>query len=96
MYFFVGLLLLISKQLTADELLIVVAKDSQVKTISTHQLENIFRRKARINEQGGRWIPINLGIENPVRVAFAKSLFRKRPEEMESFWNIQYFTTKGL
>jgi len=93
-HFCIVLILLCSHRLVADELLIIVAKDSAVTTINSRQLERIFRRKTLINQQGERWVPINLGIDNPLRLAFSKRLFKQRPAEMETFWNIQYF--KGI
>ena len=90
----VVLMLLFSQQLVADELLIIVAKDSAISQINSRQLERIFRRKTLINQQGERWVPINLGIDNPLRLAFSRRLFKQLPTEMEAFWNIQYF--KGI
>ena len=90
----VVLTLLFSQRLVADELLIVVARDSAVTKINSRQLERIFRRKILINQLGDRWVPINLGIENPIRLAFSKRLFKQSPAEMEAFWNVQYF--KGI
>ena len=87
-------MLLFCHRLVADELLIIVAKDSAVTTINSRQLERVFRRKTLINQQGEGWIPINLGIENPLRLAFSKRLFKQPPVEMEAFWNVQYF--KGI
>jgi len=84
-------LLFFSQQLIADELFIVVAKDSSIMQINIRQLEHIYRRKTRINKQGERWVPINLGVKNALRQAFSEKLFKQRPEEMEGFWNIQYF-----
>ena len=88
------LLLIFSHQLIADELLIIVAKDSAVTQINYRQLERIYRRKTRINKQGERWVPINLAINNPLRLAFSKRLFKQQPVDMEAFWNVQYF--KGI
>ena len=87
-------MLLCSHRLVADELLIIVAKDSAISQINSRQLERIFRRKSLINQRGERWVPINLGIDNPLRLAFSKRLFKQSPIEMETFWNIQYF--KGI
>jgi len=87
-------LLFFSQQLIADELFIVVAKDSSIMQINIRQLEHIYRRKTRINKQGERWVPINLGVKNALRQTFSAKLFKQRPEEMEAFWNIQYF--KGI
>ena len=88
------LVLLFSPLLVADELLIIVAKDSTILQINSRQLERVFRRKTLITQQGERWVPINLGIDNPLRLAFSKRLFNQAPAEMEAFWNIQYF--KGI
>jgi ABC-type phosphate transport system substrate-binding protein len=93
-HFCIVLILLCSHRLVADELLIIVAKDSAITKINSRQLERIFRRKTLINQQGEGWVPINLGIDNPLRLAFSKRLFKQRPAEMETFWNIQYF--KGI
>jgi ABC-type phosphate transport system substrate-binding protein len=87
-------MLLCSHRLVADELLIIVAKDSAISQINSRQLERIFRRKSLINQRGERWVPINLGIDNTLRLAFSKRLFKQLPVEMETFWNIQYF--KGI
>ncbi|MDQ7091290.1 MAG: hypothetical protein Q9M50_11775 [Methylococcales bacterium] len=75
----------------ADKILIIVAKDSEITTLTRKQLENIFRKKTLLNVNNERWVPINLIIDDPLRQAFSKKIFKQRPEEMESFWNIQYF-----
>ncbi len=93
-HFFIVLMLLCSHRLVAGELLVIVAENSAVTRVSSRQLERIFRRKTLINQQGERWVPVNLGVTNPLRLAFSKRLFKQRPAEMESFWNIQYF--KGI
>lgn len=59
--------------------------------MSIKRLENIFLRKTLLNGSGTRWIPLNLSPEHPVRQAFSQSLLKKRPEELESYWNEQYF-----
>jgi ABC-type phosphate transport system substrate-binding protein len=93
-HFFIFLMLLCSHQLVAGELLIVIAKDSAVTQVDSRQLERIFRRKTLINQHGERWVPVNLGIDNALRLVFSKKLFKQHPAEMESFWNVQYF--KGI
>jgi hypothetical protein len=40
---------------------------------------------------GSRWIPLNLPSTHELRRAFSISLFKKLPEEQESYWNEQYF-----
>lgn len=75
----------------ADEIFVITAEKPLLKEISIKQLENIFLRKTLLNEAGVRWIPLNLSPDDPVRLAFSQSLFKKRPEAMESYWNEQYF-----
>ena len=86
--------LIFCQSLAADEIFIVVAADSTIISLNKRQLEHIYSRKTQINKQGKRWVPINLDISNPLRIAFTEKLFKQRPENMEAFWNIQYF--KGI
>jgi hypothetical protein len=44
-----------------------------------------------LNDSGQRWIPLNLAPDDPVRLAFSHSLYKKSPQDMESYWNEQYF-----
>jgi ABC-type phosphate transport system substrate-binding protein len=88
------LLLFFSHSLVADEFLVVVAKNLIITQMNKQEVERIFRRKTRINKQGKRWVPVNLEINNPLRQAFSKKLFKQSPEAMEAFWNVQYF--KGI
>lgn len=76
---------------SADEILIITRPETALKDISIKRLENIFLRKTLLNSSGTRWIPLNLSPEHPLRQAFSLSLFNKRPEAMESYWNEQYF-----
>lgn len=75
----------------ADEILVVVGKSSPIEKISIKQLENIYRRKTFITEEGARWNPINLSANHPLRMAFAQKIFQQPPEVMEAYWNVQYF-----
>jgi ABC-type phosphate transport system substrate-binding protein len=88
------LLLFFSQPLVADEFLVVVAKDSINTQLTRQEVARIFQRKTRINKQRKRWVPVNLEIDNPLRQAFSKKLFKQSPEAMEAFWNVQYF--KGI
>lgn len=75
----------------ADEILVITQPNTALKDFSTKKLENIFLRKTLLNDSGIRWIPLNLGTEHPLRQAFSLSLFKKRPEALETYWNEQYF-----
>ena len=44
-----------------------------------------------MDDEGNRWIPLNLSLEEPLRRRFSQFLFAVSPEEHEEYWNIQYF-----
>lgn len=59
--------------------------------MSINKLENIYLKKIQVNESGTRWIPLNLNTDNPVRMAFTQTLLKLESDELESYWNEQYF-----
>jgi hypothetical protein len=75
----------------ADEILVITGYQTELKNASIKQLKNIFLRQTLLNESGTRWIPLNLSPSHPLRLAFSQSLFKQLPEDMESYWNEQYF-----
>ncbi len=75
----------------ADEILVITQPKTTLKDMSIKRLENVFLRKTLLNDSGTRWIPLNLSPEHPLRQAFSLSLFKKRPEALEVYWNEQYF-----
>jgi len=85
------LLLLSASPAIADEILVVTGLQVEVKDMSMKRVENIFLKKTLVNQQGIRWIPLNLNPDHPLRQAFSQTLFKQRPEDMEAYWNDQYF-----
>jgi hypothetical protein len=85
------LLLLSVTPAVADEIFIVTGLQVEVKEMTLKKLENIFLKKTLVNQQGTRWIPLNLNPEHPLRQAFSQTLFKQRPEDLEAYWNSQYF-----
>ncbi len=78
----------------ADQILVIANKQTLVSKLNQKRLADIYKRKVLINEEGKRWLPLNMGSDHPLRRAFSKKLFNRLPEQMESYWNIQYF--KGI
>ncbi len=85
------LLLLSVSPVLADEIFVVTGHQVDVNELTLKRLENIFLKKTLVNSQGIRWIPLNLNADNPIRQAFSQTLFKQRPEDMEAYWNSQYF-----
>jgi hypothetical protein len=90
MRLFILLLLSVSPTL-ADEILVVTGHQVEAKEMTLKRVENIFLKKTLVNSQGTRWIPLNLNPDHPIRQAFSQTLFKQRPEDMEAYWNDQYF-----
>jgi ABC-type phosphate transport system substrate-binding protein len=74
-----------------NSILVITHRDLPAEQMTIKQLKNIFRRKILVNQQGVRWVPLNLSAEHPLRRAFSEKVFEMQPEEMETYWNEQYF-----
>jgi hypothetical protein len=85
------LLLLSISPVLADEILVVTGLQVDIKDITMKRVENIFLKKTLVNAQGTRWIPLNLNPDHPLRQAFSQTVFKQKPEDMEIYWNDQYF-----
>ncbi|WP_235282122.1 hypothetical protein [Methyloterricola oryzae] len=75
----------------SDDLAVVIAAQSPVDRLSPGAIRLIFNRKSLLDGNGNRWIPVNLPPADPARRAFSQALFGAMPEEMEEYWNIEYF-----
>lgn len=74
-----------------DMLLIVTHRNNPLKTISFETLKQVFLRKTLLDSNGNRWIPLNLPVSHDLRRDFYLALFNKSPEDLEEYWNEQYF-----
>jgi hypothetical protein len=79
--------------LKAEVLIAVVAHpgDSWQANAGKLLLANIYRRKLTINDLAVPYVPVNLPAADPLRRAFTRSLFGQSPEDMQGYWNQQYF-----
>jgi ABC-type phosphate transport system substrate-binding protein len=85
------LALLLLPTVNADEIVVITGLQTPLKNASIKQLKNIFLRKSLLSESRLRWIPLNLKPDDPLRVAFSKSLLNRDPDDLEAYWNEQYF-----
>jgi ABC-type phosphate transport system substrate-binding protein len=74
-----------------EPLAVIVAADSPLTNLPLETVKLIYNRKKQVDAAGRRWIPINLPVADPLRRAFALALFSTLPEDLETYWNIQYF-----
>lgn len=78
----------------ADEIVVITARDSPISSLTIKAIRRIYRKETLIDGNGTKWVPVNLSTDHRIRQAFSLDLFNKRPEEMELYWNAQYF--KGI
>lgn len=77
---------------SADEpLAIITSENNPLSKLSLDELKLIYLRKKPMNDEGLRWIPLNLPLADPLRRGFSLSLFAALPEDQDDYWNIQYF-----
>jgi len=76
------------------ELVVIVPASSPIEHLTLKQLARIYRRKILLGPSGTPWFPLNLPATHPLRTAFSKKVLGRLPEEMETYWNTQYF--KGI
>jgi hypothetical protein len=91
--FLAAYIIVMPPQIAADHeaLAIVVMHSSPLVRLSLDTLKQVYLRKTLLDKNGKRWIPLNLQVSDKLRQSFSLALFKKRPEEQESYWNEQYF-----
>ncbi|HEB77304.1 MAG TPA: hypothetical protein ENI90_02110 [Methylothermaceae bacterium] len=69
----------------------MVSADRPYPNLTTKQLARIYLRKQLLGPGGVPWRPLNLPASHPLRRVFSSRVLGRSPEELESYWNIQYF-----
>ncbi len=59
--------------------------------ISAVQVQGLFARKRLLWDGELAVVPVNLAASHPVRRAFSLGVFKRSPEQMQDYWNEQYF-----
>jgi ABC-type phosphate transport system substrate-binding protein len=68
------------------ETVVIMATSSAVTQVSRDEVINIFTGRYRRLANGTAVIPVEPGIDSPVRRAFYKSLLGKTVSEMRAYW----------
>ena len=75
-----------------ERIAVIVSETSPVKdALSREELASIYRRKKLFWGNSSTIIPLNLPVTHPLRQSFSRTVLGESPEEMESYWNTQYF-----
>jgi ABC-type phosphate transport system substrate-binding protein len=64
---------------------------SQAAPLSPTLVAGIFARKRQLWSDRSTIVPVNLPASHPLRRNFSRWVFDKTPEEMQDYWNDQYF-----
>lgn len=83
--------LALANPVAAESLAVVAAAHSPLDKLTPDAVRLIFNRKRLVDPQGQRWIPVNLPATDPLRRGFSQALFDALPEDLEDYWNNQYF-----
>ena len=71
----------------------VIAARGQAETapLSPPLVAGIFARKRQLWRDRTAIVPVNLPASHPLRRNFSRWVFGRTPEEMQDYWNDQYF-----
>ncbi len=75
----------------AEPVVVVVAAADSRARIDPGELAGIFRRKIRMDGEGRPVVPVNLPAAHPLRRLFSLAVFGRLPEDLQAYWNEQYF-----
>lgn len=90
--FFVAVCLLACMSAAAaEDIVVIVARDAPTQAPDAGTLRDIYLKKIFLDAAGHRLIPVNLPADAPLREAFSQALFRKSSDELQGYWNQNYF-----
>lgn len=75
----------------AADLVVIVADDAPEEMLDEGTLRDIYLKKIFLDAGGHRRIPVNLPADAPLREAFTHALFHKSGDELQDYWNQNYF-----
>ena len=72
-------------------IVIVVGHRSSVQAVTRDELREMYLKRRRIWPSGSPAVPVNLPAQDPVRIAFSLRVLGRRPEQLMTHWDRQYF-----
>lgn len=87
--------LLAAAPAAADEVVAVVSAKSEVATLTTNQLVDIFLGKQTRFPNGTPALPVDQAEGNDVRDEFYKRFAGRSPAQLKAYWSKLIFTGKG-
>ncbi|MBI5461836.1 MAG: hypothetical protein HY941_06595 [Gammaproteobacteria bacterium] len=87
---FSGLLAWAMPALSTD-IAVIVSRDAASQTLNAGTLHDIYLKKIFLDASGRKFIPLNLPADAPLREAFSQALFHQGSDELQDYWNQNYF-----
>lgn len=75
----------------ADGIAVIVAADSVPIKLNRRLLRDLYLKKLLIDAHGQTFVPVNLPPENPLRRSLTGTLFSRNAQQLQDYWNQQYF-----
>ena len=86
------LLVILPELLPAEQMLaVIVSASSTPDPPSKEDLARIYRRQKLLWADHTRIVPVNLPADHPLRRSFSRLVLGALPEELDAYWNAQYF-----
>jgi len=83
--------ILLAQAQASEQITVIVRASHSTDTLSQEDLARIYRGKKLFWENGTRIIPVNLAASHSCRKRFSRLVLGLLPEEMQEYWNAQYF-----
>lgn len=74
-----------------DRVAVIVHKGSAPTRFKPEEVARMYLRKKLFWDDGTRVIPVNLPADHPLRRGFSHLMLGALPEDLEEYWNSQYF-----
>jgi len=75
----------------SEDPIAVIVSSTHAKGLNKESLVLLFKRKKLFWSDGSRAQPVNLPASHPLRRSFSQAVLGHTPEELEKYWNDQYF-----
>lgn len=70
---------------------VVAVSSAESLALTPAGVANIFRRKSQFWGDRMPIVPVNLPASHPLRLDFSQRIFGRSPQELQDYWNDQYF-----
>lgn len=73
------------------QIAIITAPNGPQLAFDRNTLRDVFLKKIFVDQHGLRLTPVNLPTDSPLRDAFARSIIHMHDEQLQDYWEREYF-----